>query len=512
MIDRRQQWLLAILLIVVASVPLLTPADRWRDDGWFRDGGLTLNTADQLLHGKKLYSDAFYQYGPASIELYVIWCKVFGNTISSYRFMFVLFMLVNCCLLFKVLQQAGLSFSTMLVASLALVGLPYFLIIELAFEYQFGGILILIVLLLWRPLEQRTLQQNLALGMIIGLMQWVRFGPAVAMLAAIFIMDLILEKTVTRCLVVATLSYLTGFFLVEGALAARLFLTLPKDVALDTIWPQFMVGSYDVYLAEGTRFPRFTTLNFFIGTQLPIVIWAVLAIVALVLAARNKISKTCSMLLIPLIVLVVNCLLLYKQAWHYYRGSWLLVLPAAAAIDRLPVSRKVLVAVFLLPPLYVAVRADLGPSRSSVLQASILPNGEKLWLAPEVVNQNQSMVNRLSELQEPASRRGVVFLSRTPKLVASHLYFFYQIPQPGRHSMIFPGWLRLRDFQSLTVELDRSKAVVLFEDADQGIPPEDACEWESHPFPHPYCEELSARLEQPIKVDDLCWIFPLSYP
>jgi len=420
--------------------------------------------------------------------------------------MFFLFMLVNCVLLFKVFQKAGLSVPTMLVAYLAL--LPYLAATDLAFHYLFEKILVLMVLLLWKPPDQRTFQRSVALGMVIGLMQWVRFGGAVGLLAAVFILDLILEKAVPRSLVATTLYYLAGFFVAEGALAARLFLTLPRDVALDVLWPDFMAGSY-VYVTEGTRFPKLTTLNYFIGGQLPIVICAVLATFAVVLMLRNRMSKTNSVLLIPFFAFVVYCFIFYKQAWHYYIGSWLLVLPAAGVIELLSVNGRALLAIFLLPALFVSVRDDLAGSRARALQPTILPNGEKLWLAQEVTDRNQALVNRLAEIDRP-SRRGVLFLSRTPILVASHFYFFYQIPQPARHSMIFPGWLRLRDFQFLPLALDRSKAVVLFQDAGQGSPSKDACQWESHPFPRPYCEELSARLEDPIKVDDTCWIFPVS--
>ena len=505
-IVRRQHWFLASLLVLVTGLTLLSPPQHWRDRGWFDDGGLTLDTADQLLNGKQLFSEVFYQYGPASIETYVLWSKIFGNTISSFESLSLLIALVNCFLLFKVLQRVGLAFSTMAIAFLALI--PHLLATGYVFYSNFEKTLILIVLLLWKCPEERSLKRSLALGAVIGLMQWVRFGAAVGVLAAVFILDLILEKAFSRSLIKTTLAYAAGFFAVEGALAARLFLTLPKDVALDTLWPQFMAGSYGVYATENTRFPIFTTLNYFIGGQLPIIVCAVLAVAAVFLVVRSRSATRRPALLIPLFAFVVYCLFYYKQAWHYYLGSWLLVLAAAAAIDRLSVNWKAVVAILLLPGFYVALKMDLVPSRSPEIQATILPNGEKLWLSKDVIDRNQTLVNRLNALPGSPSRRGVLFLSRTPVVLASQLYFFYQIPQPARHSMIFTGWLRHRDFESLRVTLDRSKAVVLFQNANQGPPTKDACQWESHPYPRPYCEELSARLEEPVKVDDTCWIFP----
>ncbi len=509
-IARRQHWFLAILLFAVTSLILFNPPQHWRDLGWFDDGGLTLDTADQLLHGKQLFSQVFYQYGPASIEIYVLWCRIFGNTISSFEWLNLLIALVNCLLLFKVLERAGLAFSTLAIAFIALV--PTLLATGYVFYSNFEKTLILMALLVWKPPEQRSFKRSLALGAVIGLMQWVRFGAAVGVLGAVFILDLILERAFSRGSIATTLSYLAGFFAVEGALAARLLLTLPKDVALDTLWPQFMAGSYSVYVTENTRFPILTTLNFFIGGQLPIIVCALLAVGAVFLLVRSRLSKTSRVLAIPFFTFLIYCLIYYKQAWHYYNGAWLLVLPAAAAIDRLSMKWKAGVAVLLLPLLLIAARADLRRSPARGLEATTLPNGERLWLPPEVIRRNQSLMDRLREVPDGPSRRGVLFLSRMPVVLASHLHFFYQIPQPARHSMIFPGWLRLRDFENLPVVLEHSKAVVLFQSAIQGPPPQDACQWESHPYPRPYCEEISARLEAPVKVDDTCWIFPLSSP
>ena len=90
----------------------------------------------------------------ASIKAYVLWCKLFGNGISSYRAMSLLCMLVNCFLLFKVLQHSVISFSTMVVVFLAL--LPYFTAPEpFVFYYHFEKTLILAVMLAWKPSEEQ---------------------------------------------------------------------------------------------------------------------------------------------------------------------------------------------------------------------------------------------------------------------------------------------------------------------------------------------------------------------
>jgi hypothetical protein len=59
--------------------------------------------------------------------------------------------------------------------------------------------------------------------------------------------------------------------------------------------------------------------------------------------------------------------------------------------------------------------------RSLDVRTTVLPNGEKLWLTPEVIQRNQSILARLKTIPDGPSGTGILFLGR-PSLRASHFH------------------------------------------------------------------------------------------
>jgi hypothetical protein len=72
-----------------------------------------------------------------------------------------------------------------------------------------------------------------------------------------------------------------------------------------------------------------------------------------------------------------------------------------------------------------------------------------LWLPPELVARTQNLTAALAAFQSKRSSaqnnaKGVIILERQPITVASHLHFFYLIPQAIRHTMIFQAFCLTR--------------------------------------------------------------------
>ena len=507
-----KSWLVLALcnLLLVALAAGIGQPSVWHGKEWFIDGGLTLQTADLLLHGKKLFVDAFYQYGPGSIGIYVLWCKWFGNTVAHFGTLALLVALLNVSLVLLLLRRTGISVAASAVASIAL--LPYFLLPSPGVLYlHFEKTLTLAALLLWKPPAERSSSRGFLLGIALGSMQWMRFGALIGIMGGILVVDLMLERRISRALISAVLWCVAGVLMVEATLAAYLFATLPQDVATDVLWPYFMAASYSPYAAAGVRFPSYSNLHYFIGEQLPMVVCAVLGIVSLVFLVQRRLTERSAILVAPFVAFAIYCSFYYKHVWHYYQGTWLLVLPAALMLQHFPAVGKAVVALLCLPGLFVALRTNFGKAPDPTAQAAVLPTGDRVWESADDLRRNQAMIQSLAKIPDNG-RPGVFFLSRDTMVLSSHLHFFYGIPQPARHSMIYPGWLQERDFHDLPNILDRSKAIVLMQDIDRGAPPQDACLWESHFYPHPYCDQISARLDAPVRVDNLYWIFPLRRP
>jgi hypothetical protein len=511
--DTPRSWLLLSFLLVagIASVSYVCSPEISRGIVWFGDGGFSLNTAGQLLAGKQLYLDVFYQYGPLPITCYVLWAKVFGNSVSSYyAFLFPL-MLAKYFLLFKILQNALISLPTTIMTLLVVTfaTLASFTTPEALLYVPFEKALSLLIVLLWRPPDDRSVKHGLALGVAIGGLQWIRFGTAAALLVGVFLADLLQTKKPLRCLLKRIAPYLAGAIAVEISLAAYLLVNLPKDVALEALWPSFMIGAYKIFAATDLA-PRFLSLNFFLGSQLTPLVCAFLAVVALTPILRRKTPVPAFCLVIPLAAYGFSVLFLYKQVWHFYGGSWMLCLAGAPVIDRLSPNLRVAALVLLLPGFYAGVKTALPHSTSMAVQPEVLPNGDTLWLPPRLASSNRAMIARLNEIQSDPSREGVLFVSRTSPTFASHLHFFYKIPQPSRHSVVMSAWLRRRDLESLPATISRCKAVVLVQEANQPPPPADVCLWESQPYQHPYCDQVSAELDHPIHAGDSYWIYPIK--
>jgi hypothetical protein len=498
---------------------------------WFTDGGLLLLTAQRLLDGAALYRDVFYQYGPLHIFAYAGWGYVFGNTVDSYFAFLNVASVINTMLLVLCLRKAGCSAAETSLTLAATV--PYFLLPGspsagfyghgfLAFERM----LFLVLVVIWRTPSDRSLARSCALGVIVGIMQTVKFGNAAGALAGLLAVDAFSIWSASngsfwRTMLRSTMWIAAGFLLVVGIFAAVLFVYLPSEVGRDVLWPSYMVNSYVV--APSDRMPRWLSLNYFVGTQLSAVLAVLFGIVTVgvlsikALAVRKKpggmsadlqpSEKAALPLVILLIAFVVNAILIYKQTWHFYQSVWMVTAAICFPVKRLPVSVKMAVAILLVPCLWVTVREVVRPRSARIEESVTVPNGETIWMTPEVRKQN-ALISESLRLMPPENGR-VIIWDKGPVTVASHLHFFYKIPQAARHTMIFPGWLRPFDYSALLHGLETTKAVVLIQ-SEMDPPPGPAInDWKVYDFPREFSNQFSARLDSPIRVGGSCWIFPV---
>jgi hypothetical protein len=92
----------------------------------------------------------------------------------------------------------------------------------------------------------------------------------------------------------------------------------------------------------------------------------------------------------------------------------------------------------------------------------------------------------------------------------SHLHFFYRIPSAVRQSMIFPNWMRPRDFKEVEAAVTHGSPIVLLQEPQDGQPPKDPCQWGVYAFPKDFCERISVMLGDPYSIDGASWIFPTN--
>jgi hypothetical protein len=497
-----------------------------RSESWFRDGGFILNTAENSLHGKQLYLDSSFQYGSLPITLYTFLSRFFGNTIETFS-NYLLGVHIACIvLIFVVLAVARCDVTATLLIVLALYP---FCVRPLGLQNSYEQLCTLAVIALWQPPTNRKPGRSVLLGLLLGVMQWVRFGSAGGPIIGFVAVDLLsaytqsqdLSKGDFRKLVIGWVFALGGFLMAEGGLLMQLFVTLPGDMARDVAWPFYMTRAFSAYAPEDLHL-RWLTLNYFLGNQLG-------AAVAFVCAAfcflalwfssgfrrtSTDVSQTGYRLLIPFVAYLFNAAFYYQQVWHYYIGFWHLALAAGYYLRLQARPERWAVALLFLPGAYVALRSDFRDAPVSQLVMTVSPRGERLWLPPEVVARTQNLTAALAAFQSKHSSaqnnaKGVIILERQPITVASHLHFFYLIPQVIRHTMIFPGWLRPRDLVEMEQAIQQGETVVLLQKPEQGPPPRNICLWNTYSFPKEFCDRVSGLLLDPIPVDGASWIFPV---
>lgn len=520
------RWLIPIsfvLFLFWSNVRLIrSPAAH--SDSWFEDGGFILNTVDNLLHGKQLYLDSFYPYGPLPISLYAWLSRFFGNTTTAFSYYLLGVHLACILLIIAVLARAKCDVGATLIV---LLGLYPFCVRPLGLQYSFEELCILEVIALWQPPAQRPPARSLLLGAFLGMMQWIRFGSALGPIIGVAAVDFLsvytdkegLAGPWLRKLLAAGSLVLGAFCMVEGSLLIQLFVTLPGDVARDVAWPYFMRASYDVY-APQDRHLRWLSLNYFLGNQLgavPALVSTLFSLAALLVSPklRQLVSlenQTAYRLFIPAVAYMIDAAFLFQQVWHYYVGAWLLALSAGYYLRSHVMLRRAVLALLFLPGAYVTLRAEFRPASVSHLQMTLTPRGERLWLPPEMVARNKNLMAGLEDFRakHPSARvdgGGVILLERGPVTVAAPLHFFYLIPQVIPNTMIFPGWLRARDFVAIERAILQGHAVVLLQRPEQGPPPKDICQWNTYSFPKEFCDRLSGIFQDPTPVDRNSWIF-----
>jgi hypothetical protein len=515
-----------LVFILWMNVSLSRSPSARSSASWFADGGFTLNTVENSLHGKQLYVDSFYQYGSLPIGLYTFISHFLGNTVATFSYYLLAVHILFTILVLIVLAVARCDLVT---TALTLLALCPFVIAPSGLQYSYEQLFTLAVMVVWQAPAARSPGRSMLLGLLLGAMQWVRFGSPAGLILGVAAVDLLslyvqeggLSRNSFKQLLKQGAFILGGFLAVESALLIQLYLTLPHDVAQDVAWPYYMSGSFNVY-APQDRHPRFLSLHYFLGQQLTPVVGFLCAAFfagAQLFSSRSRKGSLCEhqtayRFLIPFVAYLANASFFYQQVWHYYKGAWLLVIAAVCVLRYKWVPLRVALAMLFVPCAFVALRPASKSAPASTMVRTTTPNGELLWVPPIVLARTENLVAVLARLDagnSPTSvGKGFIILERQPITVSAYLHFFYRVPQAIRHTMIFPGWLRPRDLRQIEENLINVVAIVLLQKPEQGLPPKDICQWNTYQFPKDFCAHVSAMLLDPIPVDGASWIFPVK--
>jgi hypothetical protein len=490
-----------------------------------------LHLNDELLPGKRLYSEVFSQYGPATAYLNALVARVFGNTARALMLFQTSLAIVVLLQVYVLVRRRLSPWRAVLFTTIAVLPwIPSAAGGPGAYIQPYGGferIILLAAALSWRPLLERTRWRNIILGLLLASLQWFKFGSAFIAGAGLFATDLIIlahlkqvHRRSWKTLVAANALILAGFLAGECALWIYLASTQPWPIARDVLWPVYMVSNYAGYVTWNTRFIDWENLGYFIGAQLPLV--AAIVSFAFLLGrllgrratarretrdAENFASSGPFVFLILFWVLGLSGYL--AHVWLAMGYAWLLMVGAAAGIARFrPVTGLIVLAAWA--PCFFSTARGIWPSHTPTdLKPVTFRNGETLWLDATWQARIEILSQRLAEecgAPEHPSKAVMAFVS------GGGIAHYLGYPVLMRHSWFMPGFVRPYDEDAVRASLPHTGALVLFlNKPPMEQLPLNVNRWGMGTiFSDALAAEIPRHFQKPIQVDSTCWFLSAS--
>ncbi len=512
MIDRSKH-LVAVGLVLVAlalgGATALRRPDRVFHGGFlYADHGTNLLVADRLNDGAILYRDVAYQYGPIPAYAYALVARVFGNTVWVNALWFLVLSAVCIALAYYWLLRHTSVVVAGIVAGAALIPMvltpgggigtyadsAYIPVERLCF---------LCLLLAWIPPRDRTVRRAVALGLVLGAWQGIKFGGAVFGFAAILLvdaLDLVVSSAPGRAWRGAIKSIaITGASAaaVECVYVVAALLFLPLPIARDTIWPAYVIEAYAFVTDAGfARVPSLVMGRAFVILQLAQVACMLAAIVGLMLvvarsrSAGNLKAGVCGAFL-GLTFFALAAPFYFGHQNLYYQWAWAAALSSVVLLDRLPRYALAAFALMLLPAMAQMVRADLYDAPPPVVRPVQVDANDTLYLSDPEIETTEAIRALHAELRPP--RDAIVFMR-----VGAGAHTLLGIPIEMRGYYYLRGFVRPYDERELEARLDTIGAIVVI--AVRDARPEGVVDYALSPFSPEFAETLRRRLDGPPRV------------
>lgn len=428
------------------------------------DQGHYLFGADRILVGEIPYRDFFWHYGPLSLYSFTAVAAIAGVTPLAFEIHQAILDVISAAICLSVMRKwFGPGF-----------GLAGFLLTSFGWLTSFGfmyapleKVALFTLVALWRDPAARTVRYSLAMGVLFGLMQGIKFGTAFAAGAAWLLVDALALKarasgrTEVRRWFVGVLQTGCGFALVQGAWIV-LGLLLLGHAAGQFLWPTFHLEWYQSYVTSDTRSFKYVNLGYFLGVQLPFL--TCLAVTCVMLAKwifRRDPARPAeagasggSMPMLPALILplvyAIGCFFLIKHVYNMIAYMWLLVPAVGLGLAGGSKTARTLVVLALLPSSLLIprdawrvvqrMRADEGG-----LVSYRTPRGANLRLQPDEFKVVDEFGQQVRAHAEMTASPGVIIglMERLGVHIGSGFYALFRL-QPATHSpWLFSGAVRV---------------------------------------------------------------------
>lgn len=472
---------LAIFLLVSLTALLGWSVLHFRPDLAFGGGFVTgedgnqLWRADQILRGRLPYRDFALQYGFLPSYVYAAFAGAFGNTLLTCRAYHLAFSVV-CVVLSYLLVRRSLG------PKLALVVAVAFIPILLAPGGTIGAntnveyipverVCFLALMLLWTAPDRRTVRGAIALGLVLGLWQAIKFGGAIFAGLSVVLVDLawLLYHGQAKRLgwLYARRLVATGvtFLLLQGLWLAIVFGTTPRALAVDAVWPVFIADAYKLVSVKypGVRYPAFAGIPFLLSGQWLPLSCGLLGLFGCAMGLRRR-ARTLAVepasdaaawpLLIGMTFYLVAWPVYFGHVYLWYQYCWLLLPAGAWGLARLPRAARGAVLASWLPTWLLMLKITFVNAPDPHLVAKVLPNTESVYLSAKERAELEPMI----ELARAAEARGR-FVLALYSWGGGGFHFFYDREYGLRNYLVDQIIFRPSDASELARKLPAIDAI-----------------------------------------------------
>lgn len=437
----------------------------WQDQGWY------LAQLDQLLSGASLYTEVATPYGPWPYWWQLGWAKLLGNRaevfVASQIFLLSVSSGVAGLALFRLLRPGQAA------AGLLLGVIPFQAKILAEMIYSpLTALQLALLLWAWRHPGRRTFGRAFALGILLGVGQWIKFGHFLIFGAGMMVADLAAVRVAGnwkqdwRRLLNQWFAVAIGAALPELVLVGWVGWTRPGAIAWDVIWPAYQSQAYGIFGPEERLWKGLflMPLKPLAGRVLPALFLATLSAVVFGFLCRRGTKPARSgdsvdpqqlaarfALFIPVAAYIFGGISLFTSTnhliiYHYLLGWGVPWLWTAGKSPWALGAKGLCIACALLTPVGWISNASAGRARCA------MPGGEVLWLDPKT-RASWAEVERLAAKRLPPEAP-VLFLHW------HGLNHYLKHPAPGRHAYPLPGWVRPHETASLQASIETCVAVV----------------------------------------------------
>ena len=359
--------LLLAVALAVGIYPLMARPDVVQGEAFlFSDEGMTLLLGSVLHAGGRLYLDIYTPYAPLSVWMWQAFASVAGNTPMAFGALQAGLNTAVLLLVFATLRRFmapawALAFTVICV-------LPAVMIRGQILGGYWAGtyigverLLLALLLFCWRPPLERTLTRSLALGVMLGAFQWVKFGSVVFFAGGFLAAEALAISGARdrRAAVRHTMIALAVVIAAEGAQVLWAVSTLPWAVARDVVWPSFGVRMYET-IPTAVRFPPFASHVYLFRRDAAIVAGAGLGAM---FVWKHRQSPAAPVVAFLLVSYLMGATLLFRHVYHFYQYAWIPAAAAGFAMAAASVRARMVVLLWCLPVLAISLKGMLAVPR-----------------------------------------------------------------------------------------------------------------------------------------------------